>query len=185
MADATADADLLARCAGGDGAAFAALSRRHAPRVLMLARRMLENEADAQDIVQETFIRLWQQAPQWEWRDAQLSTWLHRVATNLCLNHLQRVRARMQPLGEEQDAIADTAPTGEVLLEAGQRTAAVQAAIAALPERQRAALLLFYAADVSTAQAADTLGLTVKSVESLLVRARQSLRQRLTTWMEV
>lgn len=185
MQPAADDVELLQRCAHGDAAAFGQLSRRHAPRVLALARRMLGSEADAQDVVQEAFIRLWQQAPRWEWRDAQLSTWLHRVATNLCLNHIQRVQQRVQPMGEEQEDIADTADTGEVLLEAQQRAEAVQRAIAQLPERQRAAVALFYAAGASTAQTAEALGLSVKAAESLLVRARQSLRQRLSPWMEV
>lgn len=185
MADTPTDECLLAQAAAGDAAAFSALARRHGPRVLALARQVLGSDADAQDIVQETFIRLWHQAGRWEQRGAQLSTWLHRVAMNLCLSHIERVHKRMPRADVDQDAIeAPSAPLDEGLSEA-ERVEALQAAVAGLPPRQRTAITLFYSADASTAQTAAALGLSVKATESLLVRARQALRSQLAALVEI
>ena len=184
MADTLSDEHLLEQVAAGDAAAFSVLVRRHGSRVLALARHTLGNEADAQDIVQETFVRLWRQAERWESRGAQLSTWLHRVAMNLCLSHIERVYKRM-PLDDfDQDQIEAPSPPFDESLSECERMDALRTAVAALPARQRAAITLFYSADASTAETAEALGLSVKATESLLVRARQALRAQLAVLVE-
>lgn len=184
MADADSDEALLERIAGGDAPAFSELARRHGSRVLALARHMLGSAADAQDVVQDVFIRLWQQAGRWESRGAKLSTWLHRVTVNLCLDHIERVQKRMTPFDPVDHDIADPAVPADEQLSEHERLAVLQVAIGALPERQRAALAMFYTAGASTAETADALGLSVKATESLLVRARQALRSRLSARVE-
>ncbi len=183
--DSPSDEALLARVSGGDREAFSTLAERHGPKVLALARRMLRNEADAQDIVQDVFIRLWQQAGNWEARGARLSTWLHRVTSNLCLNHIERVQKRTVPMDETTIQITDPAPAIDESLGAAQRELALNAAIDALPTRQRAAMALFYSVGASTAETAQALGLSIKATESLLVRARQALRRQLAALEEV
>ncbi len=185
MDAAGSEAALLARVAGGDASAFATLAESHGARVLALARRMLRNEADAQDISQEVFIRLWQQAGGWESRGARLSTWLHRVTTNLCLNHIERVQKRSVPMNDAATEIQDPAPPVDEHLSASQRESALHRAIEALPTRQRAAMALFYSAGASTAETAQAIGLSIKATESLLVRARKTLRRQLATLEEV
>lgn len=184
MPDAGADETLLRRIAGGDAPAFRQLTARHAPRVLALARRMLGDGAEAEDIVQEVFVRLWQHAGQWQPGRAQLATWLHRVTVNLCLNHLQRVRNRTEPL--DVKALESTAAPDSVEgdVSDAERRRLVRTALTQLPARQRAVVALFYIAGASTAEAAAALDLSVKATESLLVRARRSLRERLAALLE-
>jgi len=184
VSEAASDAALLERVAAGDAPAFSTLAERHGPRILALARRMLRDEANAQDIVQEVFIRLWQQAGDWEAR-AKLSTWLHRVTTNLCLNYIERVHKRNVPMTGTTPEPGDPAPPVEESLSEAQRLSALHSAIDALPARQRAAMTLFYSSGASTAETAKVLGLSVKATESLLVRARQTLRRQLAALEEV
>ncbi|MDD3764273.1 MAG: sigma-70 family RNA polymerase sigma factor [Nevskiales bacterium] len=185
MQDADADEMLLRRIAGGDAPAFRQLTARHASRVLALARGMLGDGMEAEDIVQEVFVRLWQHAAQWQPGRAQLATWLHRVTVNLCLNHLQRVRNRTAALDAEALDATAAPDSVEEDVSAAERQRLVHAAVARLPEQQRAAVALFYNAGASTAEAAAALDLSVKATESLLVRARRNLRERLAALLEV
>jgi RNA polymerase sigma-70 factor (ECF subfamily) len=165
------DAALMARVASGDAAAFRLLVERHSAMVHALAWRML-GAADAEDVVQESFTRLWVNAKGWAPAGGGLGGWLRRVATNLCLDRLRRPRT----VGD--DLLAghrDEAPPADVRLDEARRQAAVADAVRALPDRQRAAIVLTYYEGVSNAEAAAILGLGVKAVESLLVRARHAL----------
>jgi RNA polymerase sigma-70 factor (ECF subfamily) len=161
----------MARVAAGDAAAFRALVDRHAAMVHALAWRML-GPADAEDVVQESFTRLWVNAKGWAPSGGGLGGWLRRVATNLCLDRLRRPRTVGASLLADH---ADDAPPADVRLDEARRQAAVAAAVRALPDRQRAAIVLTYYEGVPNSEAAAILGLGVKAVESLLVRARQAL----------
>ena len=86
------DDELVAAVASGDEAACRALMDRHLTRILALARRMLGNQADAEEVAQEVFLRVWTHADRWEPGQARFGTWLHRVATNLCLDRLRKNR---------------------------------------------------------------------------------------------
>ena len=167
------DAALMARVAAGDAAAFRALVERHAAMVHALAWRML-GTAEAEDVVQESFTRLWVNAKGWTPSGGGLGGWLRRVATNLCLDRLRRPRTLGDALLADH---ADESPPADVQLDQARRQAAVAAAVRALPDRQRAAIVLTYYEGVPNAEAAAILGLGVKAVESLLVRARQGLVQ--------
>lgn len=175
--DEEADDDALLASAGdGDQHAFRALVSRHVTRVLSLARRMTGNVAEAEDVAQEAFLRAWQKAPGWRVGEARFSTWLYRVVVNLCLD--RRRRKPMAPLEAAGDPL-DPAPSAELRLAEDQRGRIVAAALAALPDRQRAALVLSYYEGVSNAEAAEALGVSVSALESLLVRARKALRLQL------
>lgn len=169
------DHDLMARVAQGDGWAFRTLAQRHAGAALGLARRFLGNDAQAEDIVQDALLRIWTNAPRWR-PDAAFRTWLYRVVVNLCLN--TKRRAPDLPLDAAIDAPDPAASADDVLLQR-ERDRQLAAAIAALPDRQRAAIALTYQEGLGNADVAAVLDTSVSSVEALLVRARQSLRAAL------
>jgi RNA polymerase sigma factor (sigma-70 family) len=169
------DGALMARVAAGDALAFRALVERHMAMVHGLAWRML-GPADAEDVVQESFTRLWVNAKGWSPAGGGLGGWLRRVATNLCLDRLRKPRMVSDAMLADH---ADGAPPADAQLDADRRAAAVAGAVRALPDRQRAAIVLTYYEGLPNAEAAAILGLGVKAIESLLVRARQALIQSL------
>jgi RNA polymerase sigma-70 factor (ECF subfamily) len=167
-----ADQDLMARVARGDEQAFRLLSRRHVRAALALARRILGNDAVAEDLVQDAFLRVWINAPRWR-PEAAFRTWLYRIVINLCLNEKRRPPAL--PLEAAGDP-PDSAPGADVELATRERDRMVAAAIDALPARQRAAIVLTYHQGLSNAEAADVLDTSVSGIETLLVRAKRTLR---------
>ena len=170
------DRALMARVSLGDDDAFRTLTERHMPMVHALAWRMLADGAEAEDVVQEVFTKLWVGAKSWTPVGGGLGAWLRRIATNACLDRLRRRRhVSAEPVPER----ADEAPAADAMIDEARRRHAVTAAIQALPDRQRAAIVLTYYEGVPNAEAAATLGLGVKALESLLVRARQSLSRAL------
>jgi len=176
VAGETDERALMARVGAGDAAAFEALVSRHLPMLHALAWRMLGDAAEAEDVVQESLIKLWANAGGWQPAGGGLGAWLRRIATNACLDRLRKPRMLSDDNVPER---ADDGPAADALIDAARRQAAVQAAIVALPDRQRAAIVLSYHEGVSNAEAASILGIGVKALESLLVRARQGLSQTL------
>jgi RNA polymerase sigma-70 factor (ECF subfamily) len=179
MADdeaAPTEADLLARFAAGDQGAARDLTRRLAPRIHALARRMLDDRTEAEDVTQEAMLRLWRVAPDWRDEGAAVGTWLYRVAGNLCIDRLRRRRER--PVAELPDR-ADTTPAVTARLETAERAAALQAALSALPDRQRLALVLRHLEERPNPEIAAILDTSVEAVESLLARGRRSLAAEL------
>ena len=177
--DATADADdgtLMQRVAAGDAQALAAIADRHTPMLFTVAWRMLGDAAEAEDVVQEAMTKAWVKAASWTPVGGGLGGWLRRIATNLCIDR-QRKRAFVSDA--EIPERADDSPSADVLIDEARRQAAVAAAMQALPDRQRAAIVLTYYEGVSNAEAAAVLGIGVKALESLLVRARQGLSRSL------
>jgi len=171
------DAALLARVGRGEPRAAHELVARKLPRVLALAVRLLGRRGEAEEVAQEVFVRAWKQAPRWQVGQARFDTWLHRVALNLCYDRL-RGRHDEAPL-EQGLHVADPAPAPDERLAAAQRSAHVAAALAALPVRQREAVVLQYYQELSNGEAAETMGISIEALESLLARARRALRARL------
>ena len=170
--DGPADHDLMARAARGDERAFRILAERHAGATLRLARRILGSEALAEDIVQDAFLRVWTHAPRWR-PQAQFRTWLYRIVVNLALN--AKRRTPHLPLEAAAHVAAGDSAADDTLLR-DERDRRLAAAIEALPARQRAAIVLTYQEGFSNAEAADVLDTSVSSVETLLVRAKRTLR---------
>ncbi len=171
--DGPPDHDLMARAAQGDERAFRELARRHAGGALRLARRILVSEALAEEIVQDAFLRVWTNAPRWR-PEAAFRTWLYRVVIILCLN--AKRRPADLPLAAAGEP-ADPAPDAGAALEQRERDQLLAAAIDRLPARQRAAIVLTYQEGLGNAEAAAVLGMSVSGIETLLVRARRSLRE--------
>lgn len=167
------DAALLARVGEADPAAVRTLVSRKLPRLLALATRMLGDRMEAEDVAQDAFVRIWKQAPHWKEGEARFDTWLHRVALNLCYD---RLRARREEPVDDVPEEADPHAAPDARLEARVREARVRDALAALPARQREALVLNYYQELSNIDAAALMGITVDALESLLARARRNLR---------
>jgi RNA polymerase sigma-70 factor (ECF subfamily) len=178
--DARSDEELMAAIGRGDRQAFAGLVERHSRRAAALAARITLNRSDAEEVVQEAFMRVWVKAPNWrpqsEAGGAQFGTWFHRILVNLSIDR------RRKPAGEDLERageIADDAPSALDAVEGGETARRVAEAVAKLPERQRAALAMCHFEGMSNIEAAAALGLTVGAVESLLVRARRALKESL------
>lgn len=170
------DQDLIARVAKGDPAAVRAMVARKLPRLLGVATRMLGDRSEAEDVAQEAFMRLWRQAGRWRPGAALFDTWLHRVTLNLCYDRLRRRREITTDAVPEQ---TDPAARADQSMIDQARDARLAAAIAGLPERQRAALVLQYYEGLSNIEAAAAMEIGVEALESLLSRARRTLRDRL------
>jgi RNA polymerase sigma-70 factor (ECF subfamily) len=169
------DEALMARIAKGDERAYRQLVRRHLPAMLGLARRILGNSADAEDVAQEAMLRIWTHAPRWQ-PLAALRTWLTRVVVNLCLDRKRRAPwVALEAAGE----IVDPARDASEQAESDERERLVAVAIEELPARQRSAIVLTYSEGMSNAQVAEILDTTVSAVETLLVRGKQNLRRTL------
>ncbi len=173
--DDASDLALMGRVAKGDEAAYRLLSRRHVPAMLGLARRILGNAADAEDVAQEAMLRVWTHAPRWQ-PLAAFRTWLTRIVVNLCLDRKRKAQwVDLDTVGE----IADPAPDAGEAAERNERDRLVDQAIGQLPDRQRTAIVLTYGDGMSNAEVAEIMGTTVSAVETLLVRGKQGLRRAL------
>lgn len=170
------EAALLLRYAAGDRAAAAALVARLAPMALSLARRLLGDPAEAEDVTQEAMLRLWKIAPDWDPDRARVSTWLYRVVVNLCTD--RRRRRRPEPMDVLPD-LADGALPAVAQMQVQARVDALQAALAELPERQRIAVVLRDIDGLANPEIATILGISVEAVESLAARGRRALRETL------
>jgi RNA polymerase sigma-70 factor (ECF subfamily) len=168
------DAQLMRRAGKGEAQAYRQLADAYTKRVLNHAYRILGNVAEAEEVTQEAFVRLWKVAPKWDSR-AKVTTWLFRVVHNLAVD---RVRRRRPVVSDETELASDSARPSQML--ARRRTAeSVRDAVQQLPERQRHALQLSHYEGLGNAEIGEVLGVGVEAVESLLSRARRQLRQRL------
>ncbi|SFQ66062.1 RNA polymerase sigma-70 factor, ECF subfamily [Roseivivax halotolerans] len=168
--------ELMARVASGDASAARALTLRLAPRIFAHAVRLLGDRAEAEDATQDALMKLWRIAPDWEPGRAQVGTWLYRVTANLCID---RIRRRRSADLEDAPEIADEAPpVGERMTDA-QRVAALEAALATLPARQRQAVVLKHLDDMPTGEVARIMDIGPRAAESLIARGRKALTARL------
>jgi RNA polymerase sigma-70 factor (ECF subfamily) len=171
------DFDLVIRAGQGDAAAAQALVARKLPRVLALARRMLGDAAEAEDVAQEAMLRVWRHAPGWRPGKARFDTWLHRVALNLCYDRLRR--RREQPTAEPPEQ-TDPGFAPDRGLHAADVGRQVGRALQALPPRQREAVVLCHYQELGNIEAAEIMEVSVEALESLLSRGRRSLRAALS-----
>lgn len=177
--DASSDLDddsLIVLYASGDQSAAIELLRRLSPGVMALARRMMRDETEAEDVTQEAMLKLWKIAPDWEPGRAKPSTWLYRITSNLCTD---RLRKRRVSYTDTLDEIEDESLSALENLEYQDRANAVNSALAELPERQNIAMHLRYYQQLSNGDIADALETSVEAVESLLARGKRELAKKL------
>ena len=166
----------MVRVAQGDHAACRQLTERHLGRILAFASRTLGDRAAAEDVAQEVFMRLWMHAKRWRPGPARVTTWLHRVALNLCLDYSARQREQtLDGVPEPVDPRGDAA----VRMQERDLQNHVAAALRSLPDTQRAAITLCHYQGFRNTEAAEVLGVSVEAIESLLARGRRTLRDRL------
>jgi RNA polymerase sigma-70 factor (ECF subfamily) len=179
-ADHQDDDSLLIAIAGGDEQAYSTLVQRQGDRLYGYLMRLTRSPADAEDLLQETFLRVWRSADSYRPGNVAAATWIHRIAHNLYIDSFRAKRRRAGISVELDDSVPLEHHTG-IELESGlvsaQLLEQVEDAISRLPENQRAALLLCQTQGFSNPDAANILGISVRAVESLLARARRTLRQ--------
>ncbi len=191
--DDAEDKRLMAALADGRDHALDQIIRRWQQPLRAFIQRSTDNEADTDDLLQETFVRVYKHRARYR-PASRFATWLFTIAVNLCRNHAEKRRRRPTvSLDAVRDADGDAAPAlsrrassdpipSEQTL-AGERAGAVRAAIGALPDDLRTAVLLFEYEDLSHAEIAAIVGTTPKGVETRLYRARQRLREKLARWL--
>jgi len=175
MDPAADDIRLFRRIARGDKSAFAQLLTAYLPSLLGFIRRYIRETAQAEDIAQETFLRVWLRAADWKQGEHSPRSWIYRIAFNLCIDALRR----QKPGSNNLDALIDPATPEQDAISLSQHRH-LHEAIARLPERQRTALYLCAFQDLSNKEAAAIMKLGVEALESLLARARRNLRNYFT-----
>jgi RNA polymerase sigma-70 factor (ECF subfamily) len=173
--ETTDDAALVAACLEGRKEAFDVIVERHRRTVYRVCYRFVGNHEDASDLSQEAFVRAWRGLRRFRAQSA-LSTWLYRIAVNVCLNRVSVKRAQTEPL--DADRFEDTRavePDAEILR--AERAVAVRRAIAALPEKQRATLILRAYHELPHQEIADILGSSVGAVKANFFHALANLKK--------
>lgn len=176
MTTAVDERGLVTRLHNRDTEAFRVLVERHMPTLLGVARRILQDEAEAEDIVQEALVKLWQTGHGLDIGDGGVRPWLRRVTTNLCID---RIRSRRRTDVTDELPEQPIAANQITVLEEADLSTRVAVALQSLPERQRQALVLFHFEGLSQGEVSAALGVSEEAVESLLSRARRSLRSTL------
>jgi RNA polymerase sigma-70 factor (ECF subfamily) len=170
------DSELLDKLATGDEAAFRMLVERHIDRGYAIALRIVGNAADAEDVVQDTMLKIWSHRGRWQHGRAKFSTWLYRVISNRCID------LRRKPRNENVETVpevADGQPGAVEIIERNELNGMLELAMQRLPEQQRIAVIFSYHESMSNGEIAQVMDTTVAAVESLLKRGRQQLRQLL------
>lgn len=171
-----ADDALITRVAQGDHAAFALVVDRYLTPACGFVQRMTGLAQESEDVVQEAFLKVWQRAGSWDPAKGGFKTWFYRVLYNTAVD---RMRRRTPATGDDLTDIPDSAANPEDAARQNHDGRLIKAAVDALPERQRAAVVLSYYEGLPNRDAAGALGVSVKALESLLVRARRTLAQDL------
>tara|TARA_R110002072_G_scaffold64657_1_gene160614 strand:+ start:745 stop:1290 length:546 start_codon:yes stop_codon:yes gene_type:complete len=166
----------MIRIGDGDTTAYKMLVDRHLQPFLAFATRVTGDRSEAEDVMQEAFVRVWKTAGRWDMnRNTRFTTWFYRVVMNLCID----VKRKRKPTSDFDEAfdVQSEGPLPDDMLRDKQKAAHISAALSQLPERQRMAVTLCYLQELGNRQAADILEVSVGAVESLLVRGRTRLAE--------
>lgn len=185
MTTPPADLDyaLIRRVARGQPDALAELIRRHQQRLFHLAYRLLKDQMEAEDALQEVFVKVYEHAHRFK-PQAAVAAWLNRITANHCLNRLRRKHPADSLDQEEAPGVADGGPTPLEAMEEADLSQRLEALLAALPENQRRALILKRFAGLSYQEIGEEMGLSPQAVDGLLKRARKTLKEALKDYLE-
>jgi RNA polymerase sigma-70 factor, ECF subfamily len=171
------DESLIIQMQEGKHEAFVELVDRHAKRFYGVAYRLLFSKNDAEDTVQQAFLKLWERRSFWDrHKGAKFTTWFYRVVVNLCLDHNRKKRP--VPLSEGMDLV-DKQDGPEIFLDEKRKQGLLDRFIRELPERQQLALTLCFYEGISNKEAAEIIGIRVKALQSLIMRAKTTLKEKL------
>ena len=178
------DEELMRAVCNGEQFAYQTIVKQHLTSISHYAFRILGNQKDSEDITQETFLKLWINADKWQPEKAKLSTWLHRIAHNLCIDYLRKHGSiqTLENIEEGEDSIEnlrDWQESHEISETRTQQDQILKNAINNLPENQRSALALCHYSGFSHKDAAAIMNVSVKALESAITRAKRSLRKQL------
>jgi len=176
------DGDLVKRIAAGDAMAANLLVIRHLSSMVTVASYMLNDHAEAEDVAQEVFLKVWVHAKKWQPGKAKFHTWMHRVALNLCYDRLRKKRETY--MEKIPDHIDGNLLNADELIANSQTAQQVQAAITTLAPRQKAAITLCHLQEMGNIEAAEIMQISVEAIESLLARGRKALRRSLIDQVE-
>lgn len=175
------DQELLALIQDGSHQAFAELVQRHTARFYRLAYRYVQNRETAEDLVQDAFLGLWENPASWRPdRNSKFTTWFYRVVVNLCLDWQKKKRP--MPLDEDLPLVDEREPVDEAMIRI-QEQRLLEKEIAALPERQRTALNLCFDEGLTNQEAAESMGVNLKALQSLIMRAKSTLKERMKAYL--
>jgi RNA polymerase sigma-70 factor, ECF subfamily len=172
----------MARVREGDMEAFRRLVETHQARVVGTISKMLGSDAEAEDLAQQVFIRVWRSAPRYQ-PTAKFTTWLFRITRNLVFNELRRKRHFVDQADEMPEPAERRDQEPDQVLMEGELQSAIQEAINRLPESQRLAIILRRYEEMSYEEIATVMDTTVPAVKSILFRARAELRERLEKYL--
>lgn len=176
------DQELLALIQDGSQEAFSVLVQRHTERFYRLAFRYLHNKETAEDVVQDAFVKLWEDPGKWQAeRKNKFTTWFYRIVVNLCLD--SQKKKKPLELGDQELSIADQRETPDAEMLRNEKQEVLEKEIAALPERQRTALNLCFDEGLSNQEAAEVMGLKLKALQSLVMRAKSTLKERMRNYL--
>ena len=172
----------MARIRDGDMEAFRCLVEAHQARVVGTISKMLGSDAEAEDLAQQVFIRIWKSAPRYQ-PTAKFTTWLFRITRNLVFNELRRKRHFVDQADEMPEPAERRDQEPDKVLMEGELQSAIQNAIDQLPESQRLAIIMRRYEGMAYEEIAAVMGTTVPAVKSILFRARAELRERLEKYL--
>jgi RNA polymerase sigma-70 factor (ECF subfamily) len=171
------DAELLAHICNGNHQAFATLVQRHTESSYAIALRFMGDRDEAEDIVQSAFLKLWERPSMWNPGSvSRFTTWFYRVVVNLCLDWRKRKKPLLLTEPIQSFASSESQEEGLILTE---QQMFLETQINALPARQRTAINLCYLGDLSNKEAADVMGISLRALQSLVMRAKEKLKKRL------
>lgn len=177
------DADLMLRLKRGDDSAFDDIVRRHQKNILNLVYRYLGDATHAEDVAQEVFLKVYRARTNYEPK-AKFTTWLYRVTVNHCLNEIRSRKSHPARMDLIDDMIEESAgQEADERLRRQETQQAVKAAIDSLPEHQRMAVILARYEELSYEEIAETMGITLEAVKSVLHRAKETLKEKLRAYL--
>jgi len=175
---AITDEELILRIGKGDQKAYGTLVERHLSMNLGFASKILGNTADAEEVMQEAFIRVWKHSNLWDpSRNTKFTTWFYRVVTNLC--HDVSRKRKPQTKTEVLEAMASDEVAADNLIAVNQRSQQVKNGLNEIPQRQCTAIILCYFQGLSNREAAEVMEVSLSAIESYLVRGRRNLAEAL------